>query len=453
MKRVQHRFGQASRRGLAALIIGSAVVALEAQTVLAASLVSYQQSPISMVSSCPGQNAEVEQAVDTSHGYVYEVWMGCQGIAFARSIDGGLHFGEPITVAGSVGSNVNSWDPAVAVAPDGTVYAAFMISKNADWYPVVAASFDHGVTFPQVSYLVPPDHKNWGDRDFIAVGPDGSVYVTWDYGPERTSVTFICAANGSCAFATGDLNVVMQKSVDRGKTFGPLVHVSPGFPASGGDSAPMVIEPNGRIDILYQGYHITSTTTYAMDPAHSYFTSSVDGGSTWSAPVQIGPADLTMSLAEWWIDGSIAADAAGNLYATWDTQGSEDIGWLSFSTNHGRTWSALQRVTPDHDAAAHIVQVTGGAKGIAYVGWLTNAPAAGYAQYLRPFSISSGWLSEPIQVSTAYGDPSVWPGDTIGISSLSSTSVVLSWGSGVPANKNQSKSEIFAAVVDFSFAK
>src|SRR5437660_337818 len=89
-------------------------------------------------------------------------------------------------------------------------------AKGGQWYPVVAASFDHGVTFPQVTSLVPPDAKNWGDRDFIAVGPDGVVYMTWDYGPNRTSVTFICSASGSCAFGTGDLNVVMQKSNDGG---------------------------------------------------------------------------------------------------------------------------------------------------------------------------------------------------------------------------------------------
>src|SRR6185437_7433097 len=148
--------------------------------------------------------------------------------------------------------NTDAWDPAVTVAPNGTVYAAFMIAKGSQWYPVVAASFDHGVTFPQVSSLVPPDAKNWGDRDFIAVGPDGTVYVTWDYGPERTSITYICASNGSCAFATGDLNVVMQKSSDGGKTWSKMSYVSPGFPASGGDSAPLVVERGGRIDVLYQ---------------------------------------------------------------------------------------------------------------------------------------------------------------------------------------------------------
>src|SRR5690349_926253 len=236
-------------------------------------------------SGCAGQNAEVEQSADPTLGYVYAEWMGCSGIGFARSRDGGRTWDTPISLPGAAGSNINSWDPAVTVAPDGTVYAAFMVSKGAQWYPVVDASFDHGASFPQVSPVVPPDAKNWGDRDFLAVGPDGTVYLTYDYGPQRTSVTFICATNGSCAFATGDLNVVLQRSTDGGKTWSRMFYVSPGFPASGGDSAPMVVEPSGRIDVLYQGYHITNTTTYTMDPAYSYFTASTDQGATWSAPV------------------------------------------------------------------------------------------------------------------------------------------------------------------------
>jgi hypothetical protein len=411
-------------------------------------------SPIVEVSrACDsGQNAEVEQAVDSALGYVYETWMGCQGIAFARSTDGGLSFDAPIHVPDSPGSNGNAWDPAVAVGPDGTVYAAFMIARGSQWYPVVAASFDHGATFSQVSHLVPPDPKNWGDRDFIAVAPNGTVYVTYDYGPQRTSVTFICTPGGSCAFATGDLNVVIQWSTDHGKTWGPLVPVSPGFPASGGDSAPLWVEANGRIDLEYQGYTITNTTTYTMIPAHTYFTSSIDGGATWSSPVRVGPANLTMSLAEWWIDGSLGIDAAGNMYTAWDTQGAtEDIGWLSFSTDHGATWSPLVRVTPDQDTATHITEVVGGGAGVAYVGWLTNNATAGWAFYVRAFSIKQGWLTPPIQVSRLFGDPSVWPGDTFGISTLDGSTLVVSWGSGITIH-NQPKSQIFAAVLKFTLS-
>ncbi len=416
--------------------------------------VTYTESAVSMVSATcsSGQNAEVEQAVDAALGYVYEVWMGCQGIAFARSTDGGHTWDAPLHVPMSIGSNVNAWDPAIAVAPDGTVYAAFMRAKNSQWYPFVAASFDHGKSFAQVSPLVPPDFKNWGDREFLTVAPNGTVYLTYDYGPERTSVTFICAATGSCAFLTGDLNVVVQWSKDRGRTWSPIVPVSPGFPASGGDSAPLFVEASGRIDLLYQGYHITNTTTYAMDPAHTYFTASTDGGMRWSVPVLVGPGTGTMSLSEWWIDGALGVDTGGNLYATWDTQGAtEDIGWLSASTDHGATWSPAVRVTPDVGQAAHIMEVAGGGPGIAYVSYLTNNSTQGWALYLRAFSATKGFLTDPILVSmNIWGAPAVWPGDTTGISALSPTEVVVSWGSAVRIG-GQPKSQIFAAVLDFRF--
>ena len=422
-----------------------------ASTVVRSNIASTGGQIVTVSSDCASRsNAEVEQAVDASMGYVYEDWMGCGGIAFARSTDRGLHFDAPMSLPGTVGSNVNVWDPALAVAPDGTVYAAFMRSKNGQWFPIVAASFDHGQTFSQISNLVPPDAKNWGDRDFLAVAPNGTVYLTYDYGPERTSVNFICTTGGSCAFATGDLNVVIQWSKDRAKTWSSIVPVSPGFPASGGDSAPILIEPNGQIDVLYQGYHITSATTYAMDPAHTYFTSSVNGRD-WTTPVQLGPSELTMSLAEWWIDGSLGIDTAGNLYATWDTQGpTEDIGWLSYSTDHGQHWSPPIQVTPDKDNAPHIMEVAGGGSGIAYVGWLSDNSTQGWAMHLRIFTISSGSLGQTIRVSSLYGDPSIWPGDTFGISTLTNNMVVnwvvLSWGSGTRSN-GQPKSEISAAIV------
>lgn len=433
-------------------VMSGLAAALAATVAQAGNGVSYSTGQISnLTTSCSGQNAEVEQAADPTLGYVYEEWMGCSGIAFARSLDGGSTWSDPIAVPGAVGSNVNSWDPALAVGPDHTVYAAFMVSKGSQWYPVVAASKDYGAHFPLVSPLVPPDAKNWGDRDFIAVGPDGAVYVTYDYGPERTSVTFICATNGSCAFATGDLNVVMQKSTDGLKTWSKMSHVSPGFPASGGDSGPMVVEPNGNIDVLYQGYQITNTTAFTMNPAYSYFTSSTDGGASWSTPVRVGAQGGTMSLSEWWIDGDIARDAGGNLYATWDTQGTgadgapNDVGWLAFSTDGGKHWSAPVQAPGNQLNLPHIMEVAGGGSGMAYVGWLSDGNPNGYAQYLRTFSTTHGWLSPETQISTQFGDPAVWPGDTFGISALSSTRVVLSWGSAVPGSGK--KSDIYAAAV------
>ena len=90
----------------------------------------------------------------------------------------------------------------------------------------------------------------------------------------------------------------------------------------------------------------------------------------------------------------------------------------------------------------------GGGAGIAYVSFFSSSDPRGYAQYLRTFSTTRGWLSAPVQVSTEFGDTSVWPGDTFGISTLSPSHVVLSWGSATLSSGK--KSDIFSASVTAS---
>ena len=422
--------------GLAAVVlIFGAAVALGA--------VSYGAGPVREISRCPGDNTEVEQAVDPTGSYVYEEWIGCNGIGFARSTDGGLHFGRVVRLRGS---RPESWDPAVTVAPNGTVYAAFIVGQRSRAFPVVLASFDHGASFPQETALVPPRRNSWGDRDFIAAGSNNTVYVTWDYMPYLSAIKVRCPRGGSCAFTAGDLNIVMQVSTNGGKTFGPMIHVSPGYPASGADSAPLLVEPRGRIDVLFERYRVTRRRTLTLGTGSHYFTSSSDRGHTWSKPVKVGGSVGTISPLDWWIDGAIAIDAGGNLYATWDTQGRRhDMGWLAYSTDHGVTWSAPVRVTRDVAKVPHIVQPAGGADDIAYVGWLTDQRPWGYAQYLRTFSIARGWLSPPRRISRQFGDPGIWPGDTFGISTLFPKDVVVSWGSGLRSSGR--RSEIFARPV------
>jgi hypothetical protein len=142
-------------------------------------------------------------------------------------------------------------------------------------------------------------------------------------------------------------------------------------------------------------------------------------------------------------------DAGGNLYAVWDTQGANnDIGWLSYSTDHGATWSTPVKVPPDDALVPHVMEVAGGGAGTAYVSFFSSADPRGYADYLRTFSINRGWLSAPLQVSPDFGNTSVWPGDTFGISTLSPGHIVLSWGSAPPWDSK--RSHIFAASVAVS---
>jgi hypothetical protein len=298
------------------------------------------------------ENAEVEEATAAPDS-IYEVWIGCGGIGYSRSTDGGVTFSPAVEMPGSGGG----WDPAIAVGPTGIVYVSYMLNTGGFEFPQVSASFDQGATFTQTTALRPPSSGNWGDRDFIAVGPDGTIYVTWDYGPDASNVKLLCSSGGSCAFSNGELNSVVQKSTDGGLTFGPITPIGPGYPTMGGYSAPALVASGGQVDSLFWG-HQTDPNTFALHPGFEYFTDSTDGGSTWSsAPQQLYPGNGSIALPTWWIDGDLAIDSGGTLYATWDTQTSAgDIGYLSFSADGGITWSTPVRVTPDTEPDLHRIR-------------------------------------------------------------------------------------------------
>jgi hypothetical protein len=103
------------------------------------------------------------------------------------------------------------------------------------------------------------------------------------------------------------------------------------------------------------------------------------------------------------------------------------------------------QVPPDQLNVPHVMEVAGGGPGIAYVSFFSGADPNGYADYLRTFSIAHSFLGGPLQVSPEYGDTNLWPGDTFGISTLSTTNLVLSWGSATPSTGDVP--EIFAAPV------
>jgi hypothetical protein len=71
--------------------------------------------------------------------------------------------------------------------------------------------------------------------------------------------------------------------------------------------------------------------------------------------------------------------------------------------------------------------------------------------YLLAFSVTRGWLSDPVQVSNQFGNSSIWPGDTLGVSAGSANNLVLSWGSAIPSQNGGKQSEIFASPVSIEF--
>lgn len=432
----------------------SAALGLASLLLLLGAAAGAARGRVVRVSRCPGPpNAEVVQAVDGR--YVYEAWIGCnRSIGFARSVDGGRNFGPSRAVRGSAHRRgLHTWDPAVAVADDGTLYIAYMLGSVVrttsglvrEMRPAVAVSHDHGRSFDRATRLPVPTPKtprgNWGDREFVAVGPDGTVYVTWDYGPRADQVRILCLESGSCVFTHGDFNAVIQKSSDGGSTWTEPAPISPGFPHGGVFSAPIVAEASGALDVLYW-QHPTSPKTLRVSPGHQYFTRSTDGGSTWSRPVPVGPQTGAIGLRTWWIDGSLAVDRAGTIYASWDTQrGSRDTAWVAWSTNGGKRWSPPLEVASSR--SGHLIQVAASGPHDVYVAWQTAVPGKGYATFVRRLAVGNGWTSPTRRISPVYGNPKIWPGDTFGLSTKGG-SAILSWGSATGASR---ASEIYSSAV------
>ncbi len=414
-----------------------------------ASGVTYSAGPIQEISSgCPG-TGDTSEATDPAAGYVYVGFEGCDhddGIGFVRSLDGGGSYSAPVALPESHGA----WDPSLAVAPNGTLYVAFMRTVGGKEYPIIDVSRDHGQTFTVETGLEPEQSHDWGDAEYLAVAPNGTLYVAWAYGPTKRKSRERCAHFGSCWATNGGLNVVVQSSTDEARSFSPISVVTPGYPDAGADEGAIAVEPDGAVGVLYQDYEVVDERTLKLAHGHEFFVSSADGGRTWSSPVEVGAAAGQITIDEWWNDGSIGVDPAGDLYAAWDTQSGSrarrtDTGWLSFSTDGGREWSAPVRATHDSADAPHIMQVIGGPPGEAYAGWLSDSDPRGYAEYLRTFSVAGGWLSPAERISPQFGEPAAFPGDTFGLAALSPTELALAWGSGTAATGGEAA--VFAASV------
>ncbi|HYK92615.1 MAG TPA: exo-alpha-sialidase [Thermoplasmata archaeon] len=389
-------------------------------------------------------NAEVVQAYDPVAAVLYEEWIGCGGIGFSRSIDGGYSFSPAVTVPGS--NTGSSWDPSIALAPNGTVYAAYMVNNGSGDTPALAWSFDHGRTFAGNSSAFTPGSNTFSDRDYIAVAPNGTIYISWDYSPNATLDQIDCAtAGGSCYFTAGDYNIVVVWSSDGGHRWSQPVPVEPEYPNAAAPAGPLLVEPNGTIALLYEDYP-TYGPTHWLGLGRNYFVRSTDGGAHWSAPVPVENATFLNST--WWIDGSLARDSSGTLYASFDTQNATaDTAYVALSRDDGATWSRSIQLNPDTDRAAHIlVAVAGGQNGTAYLAWMANNSTLGWSTYAVTLFGNGSTLTAPTLVSSQFGVTGEWIGDTMGISDLGSGRVAVSWTYGVLQGTGSS-SQVFAAVL------
>jgi hypothetical protein len=300
--------------------------------------------------------SEVSSAVYGNHIVAgwndFETLLAYDSIAnWAVSHDGGKTFTDSLSglpTFAAPGITATFGDPAVGVSSNGTFYYATLCNYNDltnDYSAVcVYKSTDNGDAFTFLDGRYALDTNDFVDKDFLTVGNDGRVYVTFTYFDDASPLYSIVVWNVSdgtlpnfiasndnglqgsipaadrdgnlyVAYeswdALGNRSIKLKKSIDHGANFGTEVNVASVIPAAdsviGGDASTFcgrdAIKGNIRsndfpslaVDTrasgngagnLYIAFNARAPITGFLN---IYLTRFTDGGATWSTPIIANP--------------------------------------------------------------------------------------------------------------------------------------------------------------------
>jgi hypothetical protein len=213
-------------------------------------------------------------------GNMYTFWLdgGCCGPrSFARSTDGGVFFERPLDVREAIPGPSRPDIAHIAVGPSGEVYVGdshvVYRSDNAQ-YPAQTPQFVFAGYSGEPSSKVLFDGPNPG-------GLLGQTWLAVDHSdtPRRGYVYALSTIWDGAA-----TNVVFRRSSDAGATWkSQLVHLeTDGWQWFG----TMCVAPSGRIDVFWND----TAATGAVNLSELYYSTSGDGGETFSKPLAVSPA-------------------------------------------------------------------------------------------------------------------------------------------------------------------
>lgn len=245
-----------------------------------------------------------------------------------RSTDGGRTWSEPILVAKKPsGFSDKNWlaTDTTGGPNDGNLYTTWVHIEDEMYHVLFARSTDGGSTWSEPIELA-GERGQTRQAQIVSVGAGGTVYVLW------TNLS----AN----------RMELVASTDGGKTFSairPVVGVQRVDPLNGnlrrGFVMPGFVADPVRPDTLYAAWD-----DGRLGDADVLFTSSSDGGKTWSPPVIVNGHTRNDQFQPW-----IAVNTQGELYLQWFDRRDDPRDLLvhtyaARSADGGKTWSEV-RVT------------------------------------------------------------------------------------------------------------
>lgn len=231
--------------------------------------------------------------------------------------------------------------PDAAFAPDGTLYVSYVNLTGEGNVPDnlwVARSSDGGRTLSTPVRV--GGRLSFQSR--LAVGPDGTVYLTW-----------LQAESVGLLKLTGSPNpIVVSRSTDGGRTFSAPAPISDPTRERVAAASP-VVDADGRLLVLYEDFKDDRRDFEflegppAEDPFALVLTVSEDGGRSFSPGVEVESGVVAgrrfmVFLPEF---PSLATGPGRSVLVAWADarNGDEDV-FVRRSTDGGRSWAAAVRV-------------------------------------------------------------------------------------------------------------
>lgn len=279
----------------------------------------------------------------------------------ARSTDSGatwtvLNQGRPVETVGDYTQRV----PSLAIdANDGlhlVWYGQDAASVTADERQIkYVRSTDGGATWSSWQNIAPvPGYTNqplWQEHPIIYAAGDGKLYIAWQ---------------GRDATYLGDSQIKFTQSTDGGLTWSAWRNVNP-EPGRYFSRPSLVASPNGAT--LYLAAYSGTAAAFAQ----IVWSTSTDGGATWSAWSALSPSDQDQRHFSW------VVDSTGRLHAAWRQRINGAAATMptqihyTIRTNNGWSTPAVVAASANYQ---FFPSLTIGRDGRRWVTWLESASSA-----------------------------------------------------------------------------
>jgi hypothetical protein len=252
-------------------------------------------------------NPSITQTDDGTVWVVWESRRGGSGLWYKTSIDGGETWSDdsPIDLGGMWG-----YQPGMAQTNDGKIWVTFRSyeSGNADiWY---TTSIDAGASWSAPSQIT--TNPDWDGDPAITQTSDGQIWIGWR------------------SHRSGNADIWYKTSADGGENWSDDYQLTTD---ADWDEQPAITEADdGTVWVVWHSGRSGGNGIWCK--------TSVDGGETWSgeSPVDLG--------GMWGYHPAIAQTGDGRIWVTFYSyeSGNPDI-WYTTSSDGGSTWSDASQFT------------------------------------------------------------------------------------------------------------